>query len=105
MAFFPRPAAPRVLIADIRAFARERSRVQWVGLAVAIGMPILIIAGFAHDAVPERDPQLIMVKSWPANRTDAQIMAEQKTDEALMKAAKAEKQRQFRKLGNQLGIE
>jgi hypothetical protein len=47
-------------------------------------------------------PQLIYVESWPANRTDEQIKAEQKIDQAARDKAKAERQRQFKKLDDQL---
>jgi hypothetical protein len=104
MSWFPRPAAPKALWADMRAFAAHRSRYQWAGLAVAIAMPTLIIAGFWHDSSHgvQPGPQLIYVQSWPANRTDAQIKADQKRDQALREAAQKEKQRQFRKLDKDL---
>jgi hypothetical protein len=104
MSWFPRPAGPRALIADIRAFIRQRSRVQWIGAAVAIVMPLLIVAGFYHDSTHgvAPGPQLIYVDSWPANRTDAQIKADQKKDQAKREAAQKERQRQFRKLNDEL---
>jgi hypothetical protein len=104
MSWFPRPAGPRALIADIREFTRQRSRVQWVGALVAIAMPLLIIAGFYHDSSHgiAPGPQLIYVDSWPANRTDAQIKADQKRDQAKRDAAVKERQRQFRKLDKEL---
>ena len=104
MSWFPRPAAPKALWADMRAFAAQRSPYQWAGLAVAIAMPALLVAGFWHDSSPgiQPGPQLIYVQSWPANRTDAQIIADQKKDQALRDAARKERQRQFRKLDKDL---
>ncbi|MEA3036190.1 MAG: hypothetical protein QOH04_1955 [Sphingomonadales bacterium] len=104
MSWFPRPAGPRALIADIRAFTRQRSRVQWIGALVAIAMPLLIVAGFYHDSSHgiAPGPQLIYVDSWPANRTDEQIKADQKRDQAKREAALKERQRQFRKLDKDL---
>jgi hypothetical protein len=104
MSWFPRPAGPRALIADIREFTRQRSRVQWVAALVAIAMPSLIIAGFYHDSSHgiAPGPQLIYVESWPASRTDAQIKADQKLDQARRDAAMKERQRQFRKLDKEL---
>ena len=104
MSWFPRPAAPRALWADIRAFTAQRSRYQWVGLAGAILMPLLIVAGFLHDSSHgvQPGPQIIYAESWPANRTDAQIKAEQKSDQAKREAAMKERQRQFRKLDKDL---
>jgi hypothetical protein len=100
MSWFPRPAAPKALWADIRAFAAQRSPYQWGGLAVAIVMPALIIAGFWHDSSHgvQPGPELIYVQSWPANRTDAQIEADQKRDQAQRAAAMKERQQEFRKL-------
>ena len=49
-------------------------------------------------------PQVIYVESYSANRTDAEIIAEQKQDLAEKKAAQAERQRQFQKLENRLGL-
>src|SRR3954463_8130944 len=104
MAWFPRPAGPRALIADLREFTRQRSRVQWVGAVVAVAMPILIVAGFYHDSSHgiAPGPQLIYVESWPASRTDAQTKADQVKDQAKREAMRKEPQRQFRKLDKDL---
>jgi hypothetical protein len=104
MSYFPRPASPKVLWADIRAFTAHRSRYQWAGLAVAIVMPLLIVAGFLHDSSHgiQPGPQIIYAESWPASRTDAQIKADQKRDQARREAAIKERQRQFRKLDKDL---
>jgi hypothetical protein len=104
MSWFPRPAAPRALWADIRAFTAVRSRYQWAGLAVALLMPALIVAGFFHDSSHgmQPGPQIIYAESWPANRTDEQIKADQKRDQAKRAAAIRERQRQFRKLDKAL---
>lgn len=104
MSWFPRPATPKALIADLRLFASQRSRYQWGGLAVAIVMPVLIVAGFYHDASHgiAPGPQLIYVQSWPATRTDAEIKAQQKIDQAKREAAQKERQRQFQKIDRDL---
>ena len=109
MSWFPRPAAPKALWADMRAFAAQRSPYQWAGLGIAILMPLLIVAGFWHDSTHgvQPGPQVIYVQSWPANRTDAQIIADQKKDQAQREAAQRERQAEFRKLDqqmNRLGI-
>ena len=49
-------------------------------------------------------PQVVYAESWPANRTDAEIVAEQKKDQAKRDAAAKEKQRQFKELEKQLGM-
>ncbi|MDB5691959.1 MAG: hypothetical protein JWO81_1022 [Alphaproteobacteria bacterium] len=104
MSWYPRPAAPKALWADIRAFTAERSRYQWAGLAVAVTMPLLIVAGFLHDSAHrvQQGPEIIYAESWPANRSDAEIKADQKRDQIRREAAIRERQRQFRKLDKDL---
>ncbi|WP_146193571.1 hypothetical protein [Sphingosinicella humi] len=102
----PRPASPRVLWADLRAFAKERSKVQWIAAVLAIVMPGVILVGFYYDAQTNIAPgeQLIYVESWSANRTDAEIIEAQKERQAQEDAIAAERQRQFKELERQLGI-
>ncbi|HEX4738154.1 MAG TPA: hypothetical protein VH331_11395 [Allosphingosinicella sp.] len=104
MSWFPRPVAPKALWADIRAFAAERSRYQWGGMAVALIMPLVIVVGFFYDSAhaPQDGPQVVYVQSWPASRTDAQIVADQKKDQAQREAAQRERQAEFRRLGDQM---
>lgn len=104
MSWFPRPASPKALVADLKLFASQRSPYQWGGLAVALVMPVLLIAGFAHDASHgiQPGPQLIYAQSWPSSRTDEQIKADQKIDQAKREAAQKERQRQFQKIDQRL---
>jgi hypothetical protein len=103
----PRPASPRVLIADLKAFARERSPVQWIAASVAVLMPIIIVAGFVKDAKTNISPgeQIMFVDSWSANRTDAEIKADQVKRQRLEDAQKAERQRQFKELERKFGMD
>ena len=86
---------------------RQRSREQLIGAALALLATSIIVIEFLVDSkmgtAPE--PQVIEVEIYPSNRTDAEIIAEQKKDEAARRAAQLEKQRQFQRLENQLGIE
>lgn len=102
----PRPASPRVLIQDLRNFARERSRVQWIAALVAIAMPVVIVLGFIKDAKTNIAPgeQLTYVESWGSNRTDAEILAAQKQREAEQQAAALERQRQFKAIEKKFGM-
>lgn len=102
----PRPATPRALWADIRAFARERSRLQWIAALLAILMPTIIVVGFIVDARTNILPgeQLIYVDSWSANRTDAEIVAAQKERQKAKEAADQETQRRFQELERRLGL-
>jgi hypothetical protein len=102
----PRPASPRALIGDIRSFARERSKVQWIAALVALSMPVIIVAGFLKDGRTNTAPgeQITFVQSWSANRTDAEIKADQARRENERQAAAVERQRQFKKLEKKFGI-
>jgi len=106
MSWFPKPSSPRVAFADLRAFMRQRSRDQLVGLALAILVTLIIIIEFLVDSTMNTapPPQIIYVENYPANRTDADIKADQKKDQAEQQAAMLEKQKQFQKLEKQLGF-
>jgi hypothetical protein len=102
--WFPRPASPRALIADLRIFAAGRSRVQWFAAGMAILMPATIITLFLIDSRQDigPGPELIMVESWRADRSDAEIIADQKKHQARREAAMKERQRQWRKVDKDL---
>ena len=103
----PRPASPRALLADLRAFAQQRSRVQWIAAAVAVMMPIVIIWAFIKDGNTNIAPgeQIIYAESWSADRSDAQIRIDQARRQKEREAAMAERQRQFKELGRRLGMD
>ena len=90
MSWFPQPSSPREALRDLAAFMRQRCREPLIGDA-NIG-----------TAPP---PQIVEVELYPSNRTDAEIVADQKKDQAKKDAAQKEKQRQFQKLEKQLGID
>ena len=77
------------------------------GDMLAVLVTIIIVILFLVDSQINTapPPQVIYVEQWPANRTDEQIKADQKKDQAEREAALKERQRQFQKLENQLGIE
>jgi hypothetical protein len=102
--WFPRPASPRALIADLCIFATGRTRVQWFAAAMAILMPATIITLFLIDSRQDigPGPELIMIESWPADRSDAEIIASQKKHQIEREAAMKERQRQWRKVDKDL---
>ena len=106
MSWFPRPSSPRAAIRDLLAFIRHSSREQRIGAALALLATAIIVVEFLVDsrfgATP--DPTPVYVELYPANRTDAEIIADQKKDMAEKAAAEKEKQRQFQKLENELGM-
>ena len=106
MPWFPRPASPRAAFADLRNFMRQRSREQLIGAALAVLVTAIIVIEFLVDSKINTapPPQIIYVEQWSANRTDAEIVAEQKKDQAEREAAMKARQEQFQKLENQLGM-
>lgn len=100
----PRPSGPKALWADLRAFAAQRSPVQWWAAGFALIMPIAIIILFVTDTRTNiaPGPQIVYAESWPANRTDAEIVADQKKHQAEKEALARERQRQFQKLDQDL---
>ena len=107
MSIFPRPVGPTAAFRDLAAFMRQRSREQVIAAMLSVLITIIILIIFLVDPKINTQPgeQIVYVDSWPENRTDAQIAADQKKDQAAMEAAKKEKQRQFQKLEKQFGIE
>jgi hypothetical protein len=106
MGWFPRPVGPRAAFSDLRAFMRQRSREQLIGATLAVLVTMIILIEFMVDSKINTapPPQVVYAESWPANRTDAEIIAEQKKDQAKRDAAAKEKQRQFKELEKQLGM-
>ena len=106
MSWFPRPVGPRAALRDLTAFMRQRNREQVIGASLAFLITTIIVIIFLVDSKIGTAPpaQIVYVESWSANRTDAEIVAQQKKDQAARRAAQLEKQRQFQKLENQLGM-
>ena len=106
MSWFPRPVGPRAAIADLRAFLRQREREHYIGAALALLVTIVIIIEFFIDSKINTapPPRIVYAKSWSADRTDAEIIADQKKEQADKEAAARERQRQFQELEKQLGM-
>ena len=105
----PRPAFPRALVADVRDFWRNRPRHTWFAAALAVGTAAAIFFTFYLDygTVVDRREQVMFIESWPASRTDAEIVAKQKADKAEHDAAIEARRRRFEQIDqnlNRLGI-
>jgi hypothetical protein len=105
----PRPASPRVLMQDLRDFWRARPRGHWIAAALAATVTTGILLAFYIDSRQLAEPreQIIFLDSWPANRTDDQIRAQQKADLDARTRAEAEHRRQLQRIDqnlNRLGI-
>jgi hypothetical protein len=106
MSVFPTPVGPRAALHDLRAFMRQRSREQVIGAALAVLVTAIIVIEFLVDPYTQSKPppQVIYVQSWSANRTTAQIIADQKKDQQEKRAEQLEKQHEFQKLAKDFGI-
>lgn len=107
MSFFPRPSSPSGAIRDLLAFMRQRSREQLIGASLALLVTAVIVIEFVVDSnsVSQPDPQVVEVDLYSANRTDADIIADQKKDQAEREAQKKADQQQYNQLAKQLGID
>jgi hypothetical protein len=106
MSWFPSPSSPRAALRDLLALIRHSGREQKIGAALALIVTAIIVIEFLVDAKigTALPPQVVEVELYPSNRTDAQIIADQKKDMAERQAFEKEKQRQFQKLENRLGM-
>jgi len=106
MSWFPRPSTPRAAFRDLAAFMRQRSREQLIGASLAVLITAVIVIEFLVDAQTgmKPPPQVVEVELYKPGRTDADIIADQKKDQAERAAFEKEKQRQFKKLEKELGM-
>jgi hypothetical protein len=107
MSWFPQPSSPRAALRDLAAFMRHTSREQRIGAALALLVTAIIVTEFLVDSKFGVAPaeQVTYAQLYPANRTDADIIADQKKEQAAKEAGEKEKQRQFKKLEKQLGLD
>ena len=107
MSWFPRPSTPAAAIRDLTAVLRHSSREQRIGAALAVLATAIIVFEFVIDskfgAMPAPTPTYVELYS--SNRTDAEIIAEQKKEQAAREAGEKEKQRQFQRLEKRLGLD
>lgn len=110
MGFFGRFSPVRAY-RDLRFFLSQRQPYELGFLALAMAITGFFIYAFAHDsyAEPVYRPNIIYVEQWPANRTDAEIIAQQKIDEpirqrelAAQRKADEERRAGFKRLDDKL---
>jgi hypothetical protein len=83
MSIIPRPSSPRVAWRDAVLFLRQRRPHQIVFVALAIGIPIMVFLAFINEfnRVPEwQAPEVMYVQQWSAERTRAEVAAQQARD-------------------------
>jgi hypothetical protein len=107
MSWIPTPSSPRAAFRDLVAFIRQREREHVIGAALAVLVTMIIVIEFIVDAKigTAPPPQIVEVELYPSNRTDAQIVADQKKDQAAMEAAKKRQREDFQKLAKRLHID
>ncbi|WBO22647.1 hypothetical protein [Sphingomonas abietis] len=95
-----KPPSPRRLAAgfeDLRLFLGTRGRADYVIAILAAGITAFTIFAFWHDSRFPAQQQIIFVHNWRADRTDAEIIAEQKKDRIERDQANAERRAFFQK--------
>ena len=107
MAILPPTVGPRAALRDLTAFLRQRSREQLIGASLAVLVTIIIVIIFFVDSTINTapPPQIVYVENYPANRTDEQIIADQKKASEERRRAEEARRKEFEKLQKQLGIE
>lgn len=104
--------SPLGALRDLRRYVRKRQPHEMVFLAAAIGLTFLTIYAFTIEMKgPPREyhRDIIYFKQWRADRTDAEIIAQQKIDgpeqtkrEQAEKQLEDEKRAIFKRLGDQM---
>ncbi|MBA3667097.1 MAG: hypothetical protein H0W65_05185 [Sphingomonas sp.] len=106
MAILPPSVGPRAALADLFAFMRQRSREQVLGLIMAVLVTTIILIIFIVDAKVNTapPPRVVYIESYGPDRTDADIIADQKEASERKHQAAEAKKAEFRKLEKQLGL-
>lgn len=106
MSVLPRPVGPRAALRDLVAFLRHRSREQVIGAVLAVLVTAIIVLEFILQpyTLPQSPAPVIYVQSWSANRTTAEIVADQKKDQEAKRQQQLARQREFQKLAKDFGI-
>lgn len=107
MGFFPPMHSPRTALRDLRAVFRRRGREQAIAAGLSIVFTVVIIVVFFLDAKVNTAPPVTVIypESWSANRTDAEIKADQVKDQKAREERALERQEQFKEIANSFGIE
>ena len=99
---------------DLLAYLRSRKpyEVGFLALAVAVTWTVvLVFSSDTNNIKPDYvEPEIIYVQSYAANRTDAEIIAQQKVDlpkeqarKKVLTDAQRKRQEEFKRLDEKLG--
>jgi len=96
--FLPTPRNLAASFRDLRTFLTTRERHEWLFAGIAVAITAFILFAFWHDSRVEPMEEIVFVQSWPANRTDAEIVADQKKDRIAQDKALAERRATFQRM-------
>ena len=107
MAILPPIVGPRAALNDLQAFLGQRSREQVLAATLAVLVTIIIIIIFLVDSKINTapPPQIVYVENYGPDRTDADIIADQKKASEERHKAEEARRKDFQKLEKQFGIE
>ena len=107
MAILPPTVGPRAALRDLKAFMGQRSREQIIGGALAVLVTIIIVIVFMVDSKINTAPpqQIVYVENYGPDRTDADIITDQKKASEERRRAEEARRKEFEKLQKELGIE
>lgn len=107
MAIFPPMVGPRAALRDLTAFMRQRSREQFIGAALAVLVTVIIVIVFFVDSKINTAPpqQIVWVDNYGPDRTDEDIIREQKKASEERRKAEELRRQEYEKLQKQFGIE
>ena len=105
MSWFPRPAAPATVFRDLRAFIGTRQRHQFVFAAIAVSMPVILVAAFLHDTKREPpEPIITYITQFAPDRTDAEIIAQRDADKKKLDDAREKRRMEWVRVKDRLGM-
>ena len=107
MAILAPMVGPRAALRDLTSFMRQRSREQMIGAALAVLVTTIIVIIFFVDSNINRapPPQIVYVENYGPERTDADIIADQKKASEERRRPQEARRKEFEKLQKELGIE
>lgn len=107
MAILPPTVGPRAALKDLKAFMGQRSREQMIGAALAVLVTVIIVIVFMVDSKINTapPPQIVYVENYGPDRTDADIIADQKKASDERRRAEEARRKEYEKLQKQFGIE
>lgn len=110
MSFFSRLSPIRAYL-DLRAFLLQRQKHELVFLVLSLVATAIVIGVLIKDSQVEMPyrPDIIYVQQWRLDRTEAEILAQQKVDQAAKEKLMAElekkraaKQAEFKRFDDKL---